>query len=285
MWDRRAGVAGWCEVVTDALCPACLHRGRSDLASLVFDYIDLEQALTSRGQAGEPITGSREPPSVMNLAAEAHQRAIVLLVSTWERILREQIGLRRLSTADMRDGWLIQRGVRTLREHIVELSLIASTAVLPWGVDGDAEEHTGVDAVLAMTAIHRRVRSFLGVTTLTFALPGECASCEMTGLRRESGSETVFCAYCSNSQTWDMYQEYADRVALDWRQGIGVALFDLDDFLPAGRAATLLGVSTAQLRVWRARGRLHGRQDRGVWTYRARDLLAVNKVRAQRGKR
>jgi hypothetical protein len=281
MWDRRADVAGFCEMRDDTLCQACLHRGKSDLAALVLDYVDLEQALVLRGPPGEPVSGTREPPSVLNVTAEAHQRDIWLLTSTWERILREEIGLLAPSARNVRDGWVVQRAARILRIHLVDFSRLPAHRVFPWGVDGDAEEHTGAQAILAMTALHRRVRSFLGLTVLTHHLPGECETCGLGALRRESGSETVFCAGCSATQTWEKYQEYADRIKEGWRQGLQVVTLDLDDFVPAGRAAHLLEVSTAQLRVWRSRGRIEGRRDGYFWSYRLRDLLLLNKHRSK----
>lgn len=52
-------------------------------------------------------------------------------------------------------------------------------------------------------------------------------------------------------------------------------LHDLDDWIGPADAADLAAVDTAQLRVWRHRGRLTGRKVNGRWEYRVRDVLAL----------
>lgn len=50
---------------------------------------------------------------------------------------------------------------------------------------------------------------------------------------------------------------------------------DLDDWVGPAEAADLAAVDPATLRVWRSRGRLHGRPHGRSWEYRVRDVLAL----------
>lgn len=50
---------------------------------------------------------------------------------------------------------------------------------------------------------------------------------------------------------------------------------DLDDWVGPTEAADLAAVDPAQLRVWRHRGRITGRQRDGRWEYRVRDVMAL----------
>lgn len=52
--------------------------------------------------------------------------------------------------------------------------------------------------------------------------------------------------------------------------------FDPDEWLSAHDAAELACVSLATLRVWRGRGRLHGRTRAGRWEYLAADVLNLS---------
>jgi hypothetical protein len=53
-------------------------------------------------------------------------------------------------------------------------------------------------------------------------------------------------------------------------------LHDLDDWIGPAEAADLAAVGTAQLRVWRHRGRITGRRRAsGSWEYQVRDVLAL----------
>jgi hypothetical protein len=70
-----------------------------------------------------------------------------------------------------------------------------------------------------------------------------------------------------------------DRLMAAWGQTWVVPraqLHDLDDWVGPTEAADLAAVDPAQLRVWRRRGRITGRQraDRS-WEYRVRDVMAL----------
>lgn len=56
----------------------------------------------------------------------------------------------------------------------------------------------------------------------------------------------------------------------------GVVLYDLDDWLTPTEAADIACVRPAQLREWRRRSRITGRQRTdGTWEYQARDILTL----------
>lgn len=212
-YDRRAKVPAWAE---DGLCRACLEAAARDVRALVYDYVDLEQAIVGTKRGGEPISGTREQTLLISASVESLQRAIWLVTTTWEEVVRDHDGLPGVRPW-VRDGFAVQRAVTCLEPRLPLLAGIGPTAVMPFGPDSAPAELTGAGGIIGMMALHAAARSALGLTKLTHEMPGECFECGMTTLRRDNGSETVYCAYCGARQTWDDYRRYVE-LALAWQK-------------------------------------------------------------------
>lgn len=199
---------GWCGDGI-GLCEPCFDAAGPAIAALTYDYVDLEQMMIpGAGRVGDPVSGSRELSIVINLDAEGHQRAIWLAATTWEEILRE---VDRLPDRPLvvRDGWAVQRAVEIIGPRLRLLAGLGPVAVM---FDGEPVDMDGSDGIVNLVRLHAISRSMLGLTLKIEQLPGECSGCQMSTLRRVSGSETVYCDACERTWTWDAYHEYAALV-------------------------------------------------------------------------
>jgi len=200
---------GW----DQGLCDGCLRAGEAAVAGLVLDYVDLEQHIAAPRGAVEHVSGTRAPPIPLALGVEALQREIWLITVTWAEVLVDVDRLAELP-GRVRDGYAVQWAAAIIAPRVGRLAALPPTTVMPYGPDGEAAEHTGAEGLLAMVALHGRVRAALGLTRLVHELPGECRSCGQPFLRRENGSDEIFCAGCF---AWwgssDDYHAYAELVA------------------------------------------------------------------------
>lgn len=213
----RCGNGRWCRGDHDGhgallpvelpLCDPCLDSAARDVRALVLDYLDLEQLLGVKVKSIELIiAGTRDPSTPYALGIDALQRAIWHTLTTWEEIIRERARLAE-PARQVRQGWAVQHAVAVLHPRINDLVMIGPTSVYP--LDATVpEEQTGLDAILTFTALHRRARAALGLTRRIETVFGDCVQCGWTALRRESGSETVYCDNCHDCQTWDDYQRW-----------------------------------------------------------------------------
>lgn len=64
--------------------------------------------------------------------------------------------------------------------------------------------------------LHQRVHMLehaTGTDRLVHRLPIECPACHARGLRRDDGSDTVYCCACDRLYTWDDYLAFANAFA------------------------------------------------------------------------
>lgn len=195
------------------LCEPHLEAAERDVRSLVYDYVDLTQALVPGTSAGQKVSGTRDAPVPLSLPADELLRAIHHTAVTWVEVAREHAGLPPAPDRGVRAGWAVQRAVLTLAPRVRLLAALPATAVWPDGPDGPPAEMTGAEGLLALGRLHQRARHMLGRTRMVEELLGECPACGLDRvLRREYGSDTVHCAGCGHIQTWDDYQRYVKLV-------------------------------------------------------------------------
>lgn len=208
-YDPRNHVPGVAEL---PLCEICLRVGERAVHLLVYDYVDLAQQMARSGAGAEHVSGTMEASTPLDLGIEALQRAIWLLSTTWEQILREHQQLSDAPTVGVRDGWAVQHAGRVISPRIRELVSLPAVTVMPYGPDGEPAEQSGAQALLAITRLHSRCRSALGLTRLTHELPGQCSGCGLPALRRDDGTETVYCANCAAWWSWEDYRDYSATI-------------------------------------------------------------------------
>src|SRR6476469_5085478 len=188
------------------LCRHCLESARMDVQALVRDYADLENVMADTGAGLEWVTGTREASIPIALGAEALQREIWYLTTTWEVIIRDHCGLSEVPEQRVRDGWAVQRAVRIIAVRVPQLAAIEAISVYLDGPDSESPvDMTGVQAILTMRRLHRRVGRAIGLRHLVHSMPGQCWKCEVDGgLRRDDGSETIYCALCGAVSPWEL---------------------------------------------------------------------------------
>lgn len=195
------------------LCSTCLDTSRHDVKALVRDYADLENVMADLGGRLERVSGTQEPGVNIALGAEALQRDIWHTVTTWEEIIRDHSGLNDVYPGRTRDGWAVQRAVRILSPRLDVLSAMGPTAIFPRGIEHGPEDVTGIEAIQTMRRLHRRVGWAIGLRHLKHQLPGPCDNCGIEGgLRRDDGTEDVYCALCQSQSTWDDYRRQTTQL-------------------------------------------------------------------------
>lgn len=228
-WDGQQ--PGW--AAAGPLCETEIRTAERDVRVLLYDYIDLEQALPPAlsqaldtqsqyaQRAGHPIP--------MREAVEALQRDIWWTVTAWAEVLGDRQRLADPSR-QVRDGYAVQWAITRLQPRIHDLALVGAVTMADYPLAGDDVacrfrsvahvEVAGWEAVLHLSALRSRARSMLGRTHRTMQLPGPCSgrdprtgrACGGVLYRDEPRFETdpcpVYCGTCDERRTYDQYEQY-----------------------------------------------------------------------------
>lgn len=204
------------------LCARCLDSHERDLRALLWDWLDLEQLqLPSLAQSltGQP-NGSTEPAMPLAGGPEALQSEIAHVLATWEDVIRDRHRLAD-TPPTRRQGPTVQRAVALLAPRVDILARLDAIAVYPTGCEDQPQDMTGVEALLYITALHKRARAMLGRTCRKFWVPGECPLCDARPVEGVPGplyryeprhledESPVWCTACDGWQTFDDYQRRA----------------------------------------------------------------------------
>lgn len=225
-FDRREQLAG----ETDGRSPLCesdLLAGERAVPALVLDYRDLEQQIPkaiSVWTDGQPGVGKREAPLPLRLDPVALQEEICWVLTAWEDVVRER---ERLSDrlGRVRPGWAVQAAAGILGSRVRLLAAVPDVEMASYpNLDDETLRRVGTlehapvpgwRGVLDMATLHRRARSALGITDLTHDLPGECPNCDKKTLRRDNGSDTVYCVSCDHRRPYGDYERYLRMLVWD----------------------------------------------------------------------
>lgn len=205
-----------------ALGPACLRAGEHATRSLPADWRDLEQLLPRPIGVwgdGQPH-GHPGPPTPINLAVEALQRAIWWTATAWEEVARD---MHHLSDPPLRvrEGPALVRACHILAPRLGALSDLGEHTMqdYPCADDDEAHRHgvitytmrTGAQAVHDLIRLHQRAVSMLGLTAPVRRLPGWCVHCGREELRQDQprwvgDEQLVYCHWCAAVSTYGEYQ-------------------------------------------------------------------------------
>lgn len=236
-FDRREGLAA----ETDRRSPLCesdLLAGERAVPALVLDYRDLEQMIPkpiSEWTDGQPGAGKREAPVPLSVAVVALQEEICWVMTTWGDVVRERgrvSGLALYRAAhpsapgpSAAAGMAVQRAAVILGPRVRMLAVVGDVEMASYpNLDDDTLHRVGVlehalvpgwRGVLDMIGLHRRARAALGITELTHDLPGECPNCDERTLRRDNGSDTVYCVHCDHRRPYGDYERYLKMLVWD----------------------------------------------------------------------
>lgn len=208
------------------LCDRCLdhavEQARTDIHSLLFDWLDLEQLhhpSLAQALTGQP-NGSPQPAMPLNGAADALQAEIAWALGTWEHAVRADRQLHQPPTNAVRAGHRVWRAVTLLTRHTRTLAELPARPVQAAGCEDPPAPMDGVDALHHLSKLHARARGMLGRTRRTFWVPGDCSHCGATQTpgvpgplyrsepRDEGDEPPVYCDRCGNSRTEADYQRY-----------------------------------------------------------------------------
>lgn len=192
-----------------AICEGCHNRMHSELNLLRYDYVDLSQ-LVARADGHSDTKISRPkpesvPPIDMGIFTLRGQIAYTLMIT--DRSVREYLGERQQSgELTVREGFAVDRSIRYLQPRVYELGEMPATWH-HWDMTGEhATELTGPQAMLLLSALHRKARRACGLEARSIAVPGYCGSCQAPALMRaDDNPERIWCRQCRATVTSSEY--------------------------------------------------------------------------------
>jgi hypothetical protein len=176
-------------------------RLEKTLADMMGLYAELGDNLVPAVGRGEPVSGSRTPPTPLRIDLLALREEMVYTATLWEEIVRDVAGLS--AQPRRRDAPALAGAVRVLTAHLSVLLALQPTSVERLRADGDTEEvdMDGPQAACELLTLGWRVRAALGQPKLTFRLPAPCPRCDVLALTRADGDDWVNCGNCGAG--WD----------------------------------------------------------------------------------
>lgn len=220
-YDRVTGTAE--DADRHTLGPACLRVAEFATRALPADWVDLEQLLPKPlgvWSDGQPV-GKAGPPLPLNLGAEAMQRAIWWVLTTWEDVARDMDRLSDAPRVGVREGPAVARAALLLAPRLGALSDMPAQTLqdYPLAEDDQAQQlgastytdRPGWQGVLDLVTLHRRAMAMLGQTAPVRRLPGTCEGCGWDELRQDQprfrgDEQPVFCRNCALTMTYDDYR-------------------------------------------------------------------------------
>lgn len=193
------------------LCDRCLEASETAVGSLELDYLDLDGLDQAKAASTDFVTGSRSSQVPINLEADALQRQLVHVSTTWEEILRSELG-DSLEPASVRHLTALRASQSYLQPRVVYLARVEPVEVYPTGCEDEIAEMSGWQALLLIRKLHNRTKKLVGLTEWIDHLPGLCDGCGCDTLRRSSGADYVYCARCPS---WKTYENYLKAIRLD----------------------------------------------------------------------
>lgn len=188
------------------------------IASLPRDFYDLSQAVERRSGVPDgpspPGRPTSRPP--MNLLIDAIRTHIVYTAAIWEEVVRNHEKLTERRPGSMREGPSIVLSATILAPRADVFAALPATVGYFNGVEHGPVSRRGVDGVRRLLGLHKLARTAVGLTEVTYRLPGECANrhCRAQTLRRAVGTDTVWCDTCQQRWTYDDYRRYTSLMTL-----------------------------------------------------------------------
>lgn len=197
------------------LCWHCSGLVEAAVLELPRDVYDLSQAIARHNAPQERSGATNKPGSKppINLLIDALRSQIVYTASVWEEVVRDHANLPPRRAGAMREGPSIVCSVRILAPRVDLLAALPHADGYFDGTEAGIVRRRGMDGIRRLVGLHEIVRRALGHTTSVVRLPGACA-CGAEALRREHGSDTVWCDICERRWTYDDYTRFV-RLMLD----------------------------------------------------------------------
>lgn len=191
------------------LCWHCHGAIEATILELPRDVYDLSQAIGRHNAPPERSGAHAKPGSKppINLLIDALRSQIVYTASVWEEIVRDHDNLSPRRSGAMREMSSIVGSVQILAPRVDLLAALPPSDGYFDGVEAGLVTRRGFDGLRRLVGLHDLVRRILGHGPAVVRLPGTCR-CGAATLRRESGSDTVWCDTCEGRWTYDDYTRF-----------------------------------------------------------------------------
>lgn len=210
----REGSSGGHGMGRGALCPDCSDHAESLLLALPRDVHLLSAAIAERPSAQEGPGAPNKPHSTppINLLIDALRSQIVYTASVWEEVVRDHAHLSPRRTGAMRAGASIVSSVRILAPRVDLLVALPHLDGYFDGVESGLVRRDGMGGLRRLLDLHHLAMRAVGHTAVVIRLPGACPRCDDGTLRRDAGSDTVYCARCAGRWPYGDYQRWVQLV-------------------------------------------------------------------------
>lgn len=205
---RRPPHDGKCEPI----CEWCATVAAEEINLLPVDYFDLKRDCARPAGFSETKIARPHPAGIepIDLHSDELCADIAWTLTVWEPPVREAARLGAEAVRGVRPGYAVTVAARLLAAHVHVLAALPPQVGYADGLDAGPVLRTGRDGIDRLRALHARARTRLGVTRRIFQLPGECSKCARWALRRQDGGDTVWCAHCRQTWTYDDYCKYVN---------------------------------------------------------------------------
>lgn len=181
------------------LCSECRRENHGRLTEFPELYVELELSIAAGGQAGEPVSGTRNAPIPIRADVIDMQTDLAAFLLGWELTARRLARHSRRQQSG-RLGRQLDAAVRYLDRRFDAL------------VDEEPVFCRGIDSW------YRKARRALQLTRVVHRLPAPCPSCGRVTLIRLSGDDAVRCANCHLQWREDEYERLVRVLAYELRE-------------------------------------------------------------------
>ncbi len=202
----------------EGLCDACTRHLRQAIVDMPQDYIDLEAVLGgTRDGLRQLVSGTRDLPVPLSLTIAAVQAELVHEAQCWAESTADVLGVwwDTQAARDSRPGPVLERAARLLENSVSVLLALRGVVHTGWTDDDEwtTLDRDGLDSADVLLDLHHRVQAVTGQKRLINRISDPCPSCDRVALQHPDGSDTITCAVCGNSFTWDEYQRQCTLLA------------------------------------------------------------------------
>lgn len=229
---------------------------RRAITDLPRTYVEIRALLARTEQAGERVSGSREPPMPLAADVQAFMREIVLVACSWEEVVRTHASMSDYPDGIRRDSVMLAGACKTLGikfeallnlgpcdlvrpatrrrvdEIIEEHGDETGSLLIRYDTSGDAWENVTLDgtaAAVEFLSLNGRARGMLGISRQRRRVTEvPCDDCKARTLvqyeARDGGWDPVVkCTNCPNVYSGPRYELLMGRVYQVQLESLGQA--------------------------------------------------------------
>jgi hypothetical protein len=195
------------------LCDPCLDHLSRILRDLPNLYAQLHAHLGTQ-QSGDGRGGTTGLKVPINLGVEALMARMIMIVTSWEEVVRDRAGHLPAYADRVRSGTQLLTACGYLAQRTTALVALDWCLVTRMtGIEWEWVEMNGPGAALELFALEYSVRRAIGTAKETELLAEPCWTCGVRALVRDTGSNHVQCAGCGVTISLDEHEAFKYRAA------------------------------------------------------------------------